>query len=148
LDKETLEAEQFAHPKVQTKCAAQERLCGRGHLLQPSSPPSPSRLSAALVRGAVTWSRPQGGGTWRRQRLAQTETGAQRLAQTGTETGAQRLAQTETGADSISGDLLSFLIFAKSAYKAEIAQVVWCGGQQEGIARTPPSRTRPQWCQG
>ena len=73
-----------------------------------------------------------------------TETGAE----TGTETGAQRLAQTETGADSISGDLLSFLIFAKSAYKAEIAQVVWCGGQQEGIARTPPSRTRPQWCQG
>ena len=35
LDKETLEAEQFAHPKVQTKCAAQERLCGRGHLLLP-----------------------------------------------------------------------------------------------------------------
>ena len=51
---------------------------------------------ATLVRGAVAWSRPQGGGTWRRQRLAQTETGAQRLAQTGTETGAQRLAQTET----------------------------------------------------
>ena len=127
MDNETLEAEQFAHPKVQTKCAAQERLCGRGHLLQPSSPPSPSRLSAALVRGAVTWSRPQGGGTWRRQRLAQTETGAQRLAQTGTETGAQRLAQTETGA--ISGDLLSFLNLAKSVYKAAIAQVEWCGGE-------------------
>ena len=62
MDKETLEAEQFAHPKVQTKCAAQERLCGRGHLLQPSSPPSPTRLSAALVSGAA-WrrrSRPQG----------------------------------------------------------------------------------------
>ena len=54
---------------------------------------------ATLVRGTGAWSRPQGGGTWRRQRLAQTETGAQRLAQTGTETGAQRLAQTETGAD-------------------------------------------------
>ena len=66
----------------------------------------------------------------------------ERLAQT--ETGAQRLAQTET--PKISGDLLSFLTFAKSVYKAAIAQVEWCGrGNQEGMVLTPPSRTRPQW---
>ena len=54
------------------------------------------------------------------------ETGADR--DWGTETGAQRLAQTET--PKISGDLLSFLTFAKSVYKAAIAQVEWCGGEQ------------------
>ena len=75
------------------------------------------------------------------ERLAQTETGAQRLAQTGTETGAQRLAQTET--PKISGDLLSFLTFAKSVYKAAIAQVEWCGrGNQEGLAQTQPRRIK------
>ena len=80
------------------------------------------------------------------------ETGADR--DWGTETGADwhRDWGTETGADrdsKISGDLLSFLTFAKSVYKAAIAQVEWCGrGNQEGMVLTPPSRTRPQWRQG
>ena len=116
LDKETFEVLQsLPNQKCKLKCAAQERLCGRSHLLQPPPPLPTSRLSAMLVQGLVAWSRGPG-----------------------------RRVEGVSGDSALYRWLLSFLLFAKNAYKAAIAQVD-CGGEpKEGVAKVAAIQSWPR----